>query len=363
MAPAGADTEPSAGAVQARSLSCLRVLLDTTYARRAPYSGTAIYLERLREALQEGDDVEVIARANPRRGAPAGGGMGSARNLLADQWWTAIELPRLARELDAELIHHPLPALAPVGAPPQVITVHDLAFERLPECFDRRFRAYAHLTHRVVGRRAAAVICVSETTAADVRELWGVAAERIVIAHHGPGQAFDVSSAEAPRHFLYVGDDEPRKDLTTLLAAYELYRRGAEDPLGLVLAGSASANGVGVRIEERPGPSRLAELYAEAAALVHPSLYEGFGLTLLEAMRAGTPVIAARVAGAAEVCGDAARYAEPRDPAALASQMAEIAAQPALRKELAALARRRAASFSWDASARAHRDAYSLALG
>lgn len=346
-----------------RTLSRLRVLLDTTYARRAPFSGTAIYVECLPKALEARGEVEIVTRSNPRRRPPAGGGVGSARNLLADQWWTAVELPRLARELSADLIHHPLPAVAPFGAPAQVITVHDLAFERLPGCFDRRFRAYVRFVHRAAARRASAVICVSETTAADVRELWSVPAERIVVAHHGPGQGFDMSSPQPPRHFLYVGDDEPRKDVATLLAAYRLYRQREQSPLELVLAGSAHGDGVGIRSERRPSSARLAELYAGAAALVHPSLYEGFGLTLLEAMRGGVPVIAARVAGAAEVCDHAIRYAEPQNPASFAREMAEIAAKPAVREELAARGRRRAASFTWDASARAHRDAYSLALG
>lgn len=339
------------------------MLIDTTYAQRAPYSGTAVYLERLQRALAELNDVEQLARANPRRGAPAGGGLGSARNLVSDHRWTAIELPRLARRLGADVIHHPLPALSPGRAPAQVVTVHDLAFERLPRSFDRRFALYARLVHRAAARRAATVICVSETTATDVREIWRVPAGRIVVARHGPGQELDFSPRGAAQHFLYVGDDEPRKDLGTLLAAYRRYHERQRAPLELVLAGSARAKGPGVRSEQRPSTARLAQLYAGAAALVHPSLYEGFGLTLLEAMHAGVPVIAARVGGAMEVCAQAARYTEPGDPASLTRAMDEIAAQPSLRAELAERGRQRAALFSWNDCARAHRDAYSLALG
>jgi glycosyltransferase involved in cell wall biosynthesis len=192
---------------------------------------------------------------------------------------------------------------------------------------------------------------VSETTAADVRELWAVQADRIVVARHGPGQELPVAArAEVPAWLLYVGDAEPRKYLSALLEAYGLYRRGAGEPLGLVLAGAVPAAvdaGAGMRAERGVSPARLAELYAGAAALVHPSLYEGFGLTALEAMCAGTPVIAADAPGVREVC---------------AAAMASVGADPALRARLSERGRERSGEFSWDASARAHLDAYSLAV-
>ncbi len=101
----------------------MRVLIDVTYAHRAPYSGTGIYIDRLCAEL--GSEVELIQVANHRRRPPAGGGLGSARNLAVDLPWTAVELPRLAARSGAEVIHHPLPALAPVARQPQVVTVVD----------------------------------------------------------------------------------------------------------------------------------------------------------------------------------------------------------------------------------------------
>jgi glycosyltransferase involved in cell wall biosynthesis len=312
------------------------------------------------------DGVEPVRTANPGRRAPAGGGLGSLRNLVGDLRWMAIGLPRQAGADRAAVIHHPLPAFARRAAVPQVVTVVDLAFERLPQCFDRGYRTYARTALRAAARRANTVIAISQTTASDLVELWRIPRERIVVAPLGPGQSLptvqDPRPGAEPGYFLYVGDAEPRKNLSTLLAAYAQYRQGVSEPLELVLAGSARASAPGVRSESRPSPERLAELYAGAAALVHPSLYEGFGMTPLEAMSLGIPVIAARSPGVVETCAGAARYADPRDPASFASAMAELDAKSVLRTELVEAGRRRAAQFSWAACAHAHLDAYSLAL-
>jgi glycosyltransferase involved in cell wall biosynthesis len=342
----------------------VRVALDTTYARRAPFSGTAIYLARLQEAWRESGEVEVVAVANERRRPPAGGGLGSVRNLSTDAWWTAVELPRRSRQARAEVIHHPLPAIAPGVRTPQVITVLDLAFERLPAHFSRGYRIYARTTHRAAALAAGAVICISETTAEDVRSLWRVPAEKVVVAPLGPGQQLPSTDGPVadPQHFLYVGDAERRKNLGVLLEAYRRYRERVARPLELVLAGSVLARGAGVRVEQRPSSARLSELYRDAAALVHPSLYEGFGLTPLEAMTVGTPVVAARAPGVTEVCAEAARYAAPEDPEEFAAAMVELGRDPALRRELARLGKERAAQFSWHDCARLHAYAYSLAL-
>ena len=150
----------------------MRVLIDTTYALRGR-SGTAVYLERLIGALQA-DGIDVVEAADERRPPPAGGGAGSARNLAHDAWWTQIELPRRARDVRADVLHHPLPALAQRAPCPQVVTIHDLAFERLPDCFSPAFRRWAQVTHRRAARGADAVVCVSQTTRRDALARWGV---------------------------------------------------------------------------------------------------------------------------------------------------------------------------------------------
>jgi glycosyltransferase involved in cell wall biosynthesis len=303
----------------------LRVAVDASYAARGR-SGTGVYVERLIEELRAlGVEVRAISSRTRRYLSPV------------DLAWTHVELPRRARGCD--LLHHPLPAFSRGFRGPQVVTVHDLAFLRVPDCFNARFRLVAGVRHRGAVRRAAAVVAVSEATAADVRSRWGVSP---VVALHGPGQAIPANRGEA-RHFLYVGDEEPRKNLVRL-------REAARDaPLPIVEARGVSAEA-------------LADLHRHAAALVIPSLHEGFGLPALEAMAAGTPVLAARTAGLAEVCGDAARYCDPRDVDSIATGLRDLATVPPLREELRRRGIRRAADFSWRRSAELHLHAYNLAL-
>ena len=320
----------------------MRVLIDTTFTRRGP-TGAGVYIERLVPALRE-EGVDVVEAANERRRPPAGGGLGSLRNLASDAVWTQLRL----RRNDADVVHHPLPAHVVGERRPQVVTIHDLAYEAEPRWFDARYRAFASRAFRRAAQRADVVVCGTEATARELRERWGV--RQVVVAPYGPGQELDVPERGEPRHFLYVGDAEPRKDLPTLLAAHARYASTTPDPLPLVLAGGATAHQPGVRTAGRVSSEELARLHAEAAALVHPAHHEGFGFTVAEALHAGTPVIAARSEAVREVAGDHALLVEPGDADALAAALANPP-QP-----------RRDRRFSWKACALAHIEAYSLAL-
>jgi glycosyltransferase involved in cell wall biosynthesis len=320
----------------------MRVLIDTTFALRGP-SGSGVYVERLADALRA-EGVDVVEAANAKRRPPAGGGLGSLRNLASDARWTQLTL----RRHPGDVIHHPLPAHVLGERRPQVVTVHDIAYEVAPQDFDPRFVAFARRAYRRAARRADVVVCGTEATAAELRARWGV--ERIVVAPYGPGQELRATERGEPRHFLYVGDAEPRKDLPTLLAAHARYSATTPDPLPLVLAGSATAHQPGVRVAGRVSEDELAALHAHAAALVHSSTHEGFGFTVAEALHVGTPVIAARSDAVAEVANGAARLVPPGDVDALAE---------ALRHPPTAAP---AKGLDWRSCAQAHIRAYRLAL-
>jgi glycosyltransferase involved in cell wall biosynthesis len=307
-------------------------VVDVTAAGRRP-SGTSVYLDALVPALRA-LGVDVVAVRNPWRGGPE---RSTARNGAAEARW----LGALVRHVRADVLHHGLPAHAPGARAAQVVTVHDLAPVVHPELFDRRFGLYARTVQRAAARAADAVVVPSDATRADLRAHWGLDA---TVAPHGPGQPLPGADdrADTPTHLLYVGDAEPRKGLQSL--------RALDLPLPLVLAGNAGGR--------TRTPAELAALHAEAAALVHPAVHEGFALTVLEAMRAGTPVVAAASPAVSELTAGAALLVPPGDAAALRAAVHRVVADPALRADLSARGRARAAAFSWERSARAHLAAY-----
>ena len=351
----------------------MRVLIDTTYAARGT-SGTGIYIEQLVAALRERGAVEIVEARQRLRLRPgrAGGRLRPLRrvgNLALDAAWLHAGLPRAARLTGADVVHHPLPAHSRRIRVPQVTTVQDVAFLGLGSLYDAAWRRLAIRAYRRAARHCAAVVCPTEATAADVVALLGADRARTVVIPYGPGQAegaepapsAGAGGAEGP--LLFVGGDEPRKNLAGLLEAYAAYRAGAEHPVGLVLAGGAAASAAGAPgVSARPGPNadELLALYRSARALVHPSLHEGFGFTPLEVMALGVPVLAVRNPGTEEVCGGAALLVEPSE---LVDGLRRIASDAELRADLSRRGAARARSFTWTDAARGHERAYTLALG
>ncbi|HLH26373.1 MAG TPA: glycosyltransferase family 1 protein [Chloroflexota bacterium] len=264
---------------------------------------------------------------------------------------------------------------------PAVVTIHDLAFLRYPEIQTADSRRHYGQVARVV-QRVERVVVDSAWTGADVEALLGVPPARIRVVHLAPTPAPPPSAAGVAAvraHYaldgpflLYLGTLEPRKNLGTLLRAFA--RLGPSEPARLVLAGprgwldepivaAAERLGERVRLLGPVPPADLAALYAAATAFVFPSLYEGFGLPPLEAMAAGTPVVAAKASCLPEVLGDAALFVPPEDEAGLTEALRAVLADSALRADLRARGLARAAAFSWERTAAATLAVYREVLG
>ncbi len=287
--------------------------------------------------------------------------------------WPPVEA--LAGAVDVAHAAHPL--LIPATHAAQVVTIHDLHFLAHPERTRAEIRRDYPALAASHARRAHAVITSSVYTQRQIIGTLGVRPERVYVCPPGaPAWTTLGGAPNLPRdgHVLFIGTLEPRKNLGVLLDAYELlHRRGRPVPR-LVLAGGAgpAASGWLDRIARAPLSSHVTHLgyvsaaererlFAGAAALVLPSLEEGFGLTALEAMSAGVPVIASNRGALPEVIGDAGTLLEPDDAAGFAAAIERVAdAAWAAARGAAGLDRAR--TFSWAESAARLRQAYSEAI-
>ena len=278
-----------------------------------------------------------------------------------------IHLPRAAKGSGVGLLdtdHYPIPPL-PRGIR-LVATVHDLrALADLPGIALHR-RLLARRVYRSSLARADAIVAVSEFTASEIAGRLGIPRGRVSVVPNAADHLRAPETRPAAGGFLlHVGHLEPRKNLRILLEALAILgNRGLQPRLVLAgregrkgearaLRGLANRLGVARQVEMR-GPvdeATLPALYASCSAAVFPSLYEGFGIPLLEAMRCGAPVLASRAGAHPEVAGDAALLFDPREAGELADQVESIEREPGLRARLGKAGAQRAATFSWRRSA------------
>jgi len=327
------------------------VAIDARDAFAPQLRGWGRYTQRLLEALdaEAGEDIHLRV---VREG-------GSGPEVMFEQ----LGLPSLLRREGVDAIHAPncfLPLRRPC---PGVVTVHDLAFEEFPHDFAPRTRLkYRHLARRAA-LSAELVICDTEFTRGDMQRRWGVDQQKVrVIPLAAALPDGDAPPPDGP-YLLAVGDLRAKKNLTRLVEAFaRLHAGGLEHRL--VLAGLDSGEGERLRAAAGDAPLELvgyvpdAELDAllrGADALVHPSLYEGFGFVVLEAMERGCPVVCSDATCLPETGGDAARYFDPLDVDAMAAAISDVLAD---RDRWIEAGRDHAAGFSWRRTAAATLDAY-----
>jgi glycosyltransferase involved in cell wall biosynthesis len=297
-------------------------------------AGTARYLKALLRELQRRDDVDVSTRSFGRSDRLST----LARDVL---WYPFV----LGREHDADLVHCPTYRGPVRSARPLVVTVHDLAVFRHPDAFNRWTREYSP---RVVPRVLAAarrIIAVSEFTRRELVELLRVPADKIRVVPNGVDEEFTREGPAAEGDYvLTVGTLEPRKNLPRLVEA----ARRSQVELRVVGArgwGDVEVGGNGVRWLGEVSDAELARLYRGALCVAYPSLYEGFGIPVLEAMACGAPVVTTRGTAMEEVADGAAVLVDARDPAEIAAGIERAAAE---REQLVPLGLERARAFRWD---------------
>ncbi|KZM33902.1 glycosyltransferase family 4 protein [Oerskovia enterophila] len=297
------------------------------------------------------------------------------RRVLYESW-RRLRTPRVPGGRDLDLVHATTWAIPPAPVP-LVVTVHDLAFLREPEHFTKHGAAYFRDALAITREEAAVVIVPSEATARDCVSA-GIERGRVRVVPHGVTSerisADDVADfrrrngLERP-YLLWVGTLEPRKNLPTLLRAYSELRSDGTH-LDLVLVGPTgwgeTADEVNRAVEVN-GPDRVHRLgklsqhdlqaaYAGARAFCFPSVWEGFGLPVLEAQAHGTPVVTSRGTSMEEICGPSALAVDPLDVPALAEAL--LLATGDRHDELSAAGRVNSSRFTWDAAVTATATVY-----
>jgi glycosyltransferase involved in cell wall biosynthesis len=297
------------------------VVLDVTDGLGPQLRGWGRYVEQLWRAL----DGAVTGIAGRVRGP----------ELL----WEQVGLPRALWRRSAALVHAPN-CFLPLARPcPGVVTIHDLAFEAFPGDFAPRTRwKYATFTPRSA-RSAERVIVPSHATADDLVARYGIPRSKLRLVPYAPALPLGSLEPERTGHLLAVGDVRAKKNLGVAVEAARLLGRD------LVVAGVGSSLGY---VDD----ARLDALMRGAACLVHPSLYEGFGLVLLEAMVRGTPVACADATSLPETAGGAGELFDPLDPRSCADAIERAIAAGGDR------GRARAAEFSWERTAALTREVY-----
>ena len=346
----------------------------------------ARHLPAVAAAADPGGSIRwITGRHPPERLAAAGLDPSATTTLalpgrLATRTWVSLRRPRLPGRLVAELdlVHATSAAVPPASGRVLVATVHDLGFRHHPETYPAAGRRFHERATRIVVAEAARVLVPSAATGFDLTDLYGLEPSRVAVTALGvdlpepdpaPARLLLAELGVRGPFLLAVGTLEPRKNLRRLLAAFAASAQELPDhhlvvagPVGWGPALRPTYESVRVKLAGPVDDVTLHGLYDAADGLAYPSLYEGFGLPVLEAMAHGTPVLTSDRSSLPEVAGDAALLVDHDDEDAIAAGLVRLVGDQALRARLAVAGRRRAARYTWPATAAATWAAYQEAL-
>jgi glycosyltransferase involved in cell wall biosynthesis len=363
----------------------LNIAIDASRTTRAQRTGTENYaLQLIRALLALGDPsctyTLYFRDAPPADLFPSGPSI-KAAVIPFPRLWTHLRFATAlgrARPTVTFVPAHTLPILFPGRA---VVTVHDLGYRYFPQAHTRFSGLYLDWTTRFSALRATHVIADSQATKADLGRFYGIRSEKVSVIYPGVAKMARAGEAQIQavrekyhlprRYLLFLGTIQPRKNIARLIEAFQHWRRESGDAeVGLVLAGRTGwlqndllLDVPGVCVTGYIADADVAALYSGAAALMFPSLYEGFGFPVVEAMQVGTPVLTSKTSSLPEVAGDAALLVDPLDTAAIAQGIARLVNDTALRADLVARGYRQAAQFTWEAAARATLNVLKKAAG
>jgi glycosyltransferase involved in cell wall biosynthesis len=356
----------------------------------SPAAGVRRYAANLATALLALDeDIEIVALGGAGADAvpPGVSFCEEPFHPPTNAGWTLMGLPRAATRAGVNLIHAPAYTAPFWAGVPVVLTIHDVSYERHPEWYPYRRDWMRRTFYRRSARAARHILTDSEFSASEIAAAYRIPAARMTVVPLGVSSrsfgptddsaACDLPTEVATPFLLHVGDLHERRNLGMIVEAMFEARRhfGSAAALSLVLAGvdrgvgdalCALAEEQGARdavVQLGPVDEPLLRgLYHGATALVYPSLYEGFGLPLLEAMASGTPVIASRAASIPEVVGDAGMLIDPDDGPGWADAIVKVVNDEHLREQLRTRGLTRASTFTWERTARMTAEVYRRVL-
>lgn len=354
-------------------------------------TGVGYYTLELARQLAVSTAADEIELVSPRAFLPSLARQQSSPNNLSfvrsrvspiSRHWWSIGLPRYIRRHHLELFHGTNFEVPFRRVCPTVLTIHDLSMLLYPQTQERKRVRRAQQRLPLMARTATMIITPTESVRREVHEHLQIPLERIVAVPEAARSCFQRLEARETtetrkrlgiRHefLLFVGTVEPRKNISTLMCAFEEVVRLQKKPLQLVIAGRKGWLVDDLFESYRHSPvaeniiftgyladEDLCALYSSCAALIYPSIYEGFGLPPLEAMACGAAVIASNIGAIKEVVGDAARLVPPRDTRELTRSLLELLDSVSLRDSLCAAGVKRAAEFSWARTASATSGVY-----